>query len=66
MKKQECPAYNKNTEIEKVEIGSAYGKPLYKETEIILSEYCTVFDTDNFDCSKCHIRKELVEKNAEN
>ena len=38
MKYKDCPAYDKNTETIKKEIGSARGEILYKESEIILSE----------------------------
>lgn len=62
MKEKNCPSYNKNTEIEKVEVGTAYGKPMYNEVEIILSESCSIFNkVDDFDCAKCPIRKELLE-----
>lgn len=61
MKNQKCPSYNKNTEIQKTEIGTAYGKPLYNETEIILSESCSILNLiDDFDCSKCPIGESLT------
>ena len=61
MKNQKCPSYNKNTEIQKTEIGTAYGKPLYNETEIILSESCSILNLiDDFDCSKCPIGGSLT------
>lgn len=56
MKFKECPGYNKNTEIEKVEIGTAYGEVLYSEKEVILYEYCSIYDKINdFDCEKCPV-----------
>ena len=56
MKNPNCPSYNKNTEIQKTEVGTAYGKPIYNETEIILSESCSILNlVDDFDCSKCPI-----------
>lgn len=61
MKEIKCPAYNKNTEWEKTEVGTANGEKLYKETEIILSEYCSAFNkVDDFDCEKCPLRKEFL------
>ena len=58
MKNKNCRAYNKNTEIEKTEIGSAGGQPIYKETEIILSETCSMFNKiDDFDCDNCPFGK---------
>lgn len=60
MKRQNCPAYNKNTEIERTEIGSAYGKPLYREREVILSELCSIYNKiDDFDCKDCEVFKML-------
>jgi hypothetical protein len=54
MKKTDCPGYNKNTEIERYEVGTAGGKRIYKETEIILSEHCSLLNkVDDFDCTNC-------------
>ena len=67
MKEKRCPSYNKNTEIEKTEIGSAYGKPLYKETEIVLSELCVFLNkVDDFECDDCPIRKGLISEEQNN
>ena len=61
MKEKNCIAYNKNTEIEKTIVGVVNGMPIFKETEIILSEHCTVFNkSDDFDCESCPLRKELL------
>jgi hypothetical protein len=61
MKENKCPSYNKNTEIQKTEVGSAYGKPLYVEKEIILSESCSILNkVDDFDCSQCPLREGLL------
>ena len=61
MKEKRCQGYNKNTETTRIEIGTANGEVLYKETEIILSESCSVFNkVDDFDCSKCPLKEGLL------
>ena len=63
MKFKECPGYNKNTEIEKREIGSAGGEILYREIEVVLSESCSAFNKiDNFDCDECPYYKSVMEE----
>ena len=73
MKEPKCLSYSQNTETEIREIGTAYGKPLYREKEIVISEYCSFFKIlDDFDCSNCVFKKFLikeegkVENNKEN
>ena len=64
MKYKDCPAYDKNTETIKKEIGSARGEILYKESEIILSERCSVTGkTDDFDCTNCALYKAFLSGN---
>ena len=61
MKEIRCPSYNKNTEIEKTEVGSVNGKIIYKETEVILSEFCALLNKlDDFNCEECSLRKEFI------
>ena len=66
MKEPKCLSYSKNTETEIREIGTAYGKPLYREKEIIISEYCSFFKKlDDFDCSDCIFKKFLIKEDTE-
>ena len=66
MKETNCLSYSQNTETEIKEIGSAYGKPLYSEKEIVISEYCSLLKKlDDFDCTHC-VYKTLRNKQKEN
>jgi hypothetical protein len=54
MKNKKCIGYDAITEVEKKEVGSARGKVIYAEKEIILSETCSIRKLkDNFDCTDC-------------
>lgn len=50
-----CPAYNPIVEIQKVEIGSADGEPIYCDKEVLINEYCSACNSNTFDCSECQL-----------
>ena len=50
---KKCEAYNPIYEERKEVIGSAGGEPIYSEKEVLIDEYCSLHNSNVFNCEKC-------------
>lgn len=54
---KECEAYNPIMESRKEVIGSAGGELIYSEKEVLIDEYCSLYNSNMFNCDGCPMSK---------
>ena len=59
-----CEAYNPIYEERKEIIGSASGEPIYSEKEVLIDEYCSLYNSNNFNCETCPMYKTHLKQNV--